>query len=177
MTHRSSALGAGALLLLGLSGDGVAQAGTPGAPGSRRPPARNQVAIDAGPVAALGVSYARRIGESRFMGGLGLGFAWEWNEHTFTRQVWEAVHVDPFFRYVFRGVLHADFGLSYLHFVPTDDTDERGSFIGPFVSLSAGYRFVFAGAALRAGWVSGDVPSEGGVIFTVHVRGVIPWGR
>lgn len=176
MKRTSYVLGAGALLLLGLPGDCLAQAG---ASDTSRPhlPERNQIAIDAGPVAALGVSYARRVGESWLLGGLGLGFAWEWNEHTFTRQVWEAIHFEPFFRYVLRDVLHADFGISYLRFVPTDDTDENGNFIGPFVSLSGGYRYLFAGAALRAGWASGDVPSEGGVIFTVHLRGVIPWGR
>ena len=174
--HRSYVLGAGALFIALPTGECLAQAGTSDTARAYRP-ARNHVAIEAGPVYAFGLSYARRIQDSRFMGGLGFGYAFEWNEHSFTRNVWDAGHFELFGRYVLQDFVHADAGFSYLQFAPEDDTSDSGNFIGLFASLSAGYRFAFVGGALRAGRVGGDVPSETGTILSVHARVVIPWGR
>lgn len=61
--------------------------------------ARSQLAFEGSPTFAGAVSYARRVQDSRVLLGLGTGFAWELNDHSFSREVWNVMHVEAFARY------------------------------------------------------------------------------
>ncbi len=140
-------------------------------PGNAVP--RNQIAVEAGPTYAFGLSYARRFARLPVLGGFGLGFAWEWNENTFDVNVWEAIHGELFARYVPLEPLQLDLGLSFMQFTPEDDTPDNDGFVGAYLAAAVGYRWVFAGGALRLGLSGG----ESGVIWNPFLRLVIPWGR
>ena len=105
---------------------------------------RSEFAIDAG-ILALGLSYARRLGTSRFsIGGGGWG-AWEPGvsvEHA----VLEPVGLLAFARYRPSKYAHADLGIGHLWYRTSDDCSGcSASFTGMRATVLVGYRFVFVG--------------------------------
>ncbi len=140
---------------------------------------RNQIALDGGSLLAFSLSYARRVKDTDFSVGGGLGFAWELNMHTFGRaHVWSVVHLEGFVRYQVLQALMVDLGVTAMKYYWADDcSDCTGTFLGLHSAAMVGYRFVFIGVNARLGWKSDERHgSEFGVILSPQVRIVIPWG-
>lgn len=145
---------------------------TAGALHGQSPTPRNQLALDAGNTYAFGVSYVRRIQSSPFLFGGRLGFAWELNDHSFTRQVWNVIHIEAFGRIQPVPWFHGDLGVSLATTSPADDTSEKRSFYGLYAAAMIGYRFIFIGPQIRVGVLDSDF----GRITNLAVRAVLPFG-
>jgi hypothetical protein len=105
--------------------------------------------------------------------GLGSGFAWELNNHSFDRQVWNVLHLEAFTRYQRNERFQGELGLSVAASAPTDDTTEQRIFVGLYSSVMVGHRVLFVGPQARLGFLG----SEFGAIANLAIRGVIPVGR
>ena len=123
--------------------------------------------------AAVAVTYAHRLEESRLLMGFGVGFAWEWNDHSFDRQVWNVFHVEGFARYQPLPFFQGEGGVSLSMSSPTDDTNASRGFFGLYGAAMVGYRYLFFGPQVRAGYLD----NEFGTIRTFAVRAVLPLGR
>jgi hypothetical protein len=137
---------------------------------------RNQLALEAG-FLSLGVSYARRIGATPWSVGAGVWGAWE-PPSTFEGSFFEPVGVVAFGRYRAAPWLHADLGLTAARYQWADDcSDCGGSFVGARSAALVGYRWIFIGPELSAGWASDDHNgSQFGMFFGGQVRLVLGWG-
>jgi hypothetical protein len=138
---------------------------------------RNEVALDIGYVAG-GLSFARRVGESRWSIGAGLWGAWE-PPNTFDRDVLEPLGVVVFGRYQPLPWLHADVGLTGARYQWADDrSDCSGTFVGVRTAILAGHRFIFIGPEVSAGVVNDDLHgSDFGAIWGAQRRLVFRCGR
>ena len=138
--------------------------------------ARNQLALEAG-FLSLGVNYARRIGETPWSVGAGAWGAWE-PPNTFEGNFFEPIGVNVFGRYHAAPWLHADLGVTAARYLWADDcSDCNGSFVGARSAALVGYRWIFVGPELSAGWASDDRNgSQFGVVFGGQVRLVLGWG-
>ena len=109
-----------------------------------------QVALELG-VLAGGLSYARRVGLSRFLVGLGILGAWE-PPATVEQAVLEPIGAMLFARYQPRDWLTADLGPAAMSYRTSDDCSTcSATFLGARATLMVGYRFIFAGPAVAAG--------------------------
>jgi hypothetical protein len=146
-------------------------------PPSHWTPGRNQIGLDGG-VLSGGVSFARRLGPSRFGLGGGIWYAWE-PKHDFDRNVWETGSVHGFVRYWLPPVLQIEAGPAVLQYVWSDDcSDCNGSFAGVRLAGKAGYRYVFVGPAVWIGWVSDRrYGSQFGTIIDLQITITIGFGR
>ncbi len=133
---------------------------------------RNQVTLEASPTWAGSVTYARRMHDSDFLLGLGGGFAWELNEHSFDREVWNVVHLEGFARYEAAPWFHGDLGLSAAFTSPGDDTAEQRSFFGLYAAAMAGYGVIFVGPQARLGFLGSKI----GWIGNLAIRIALPFG-
>ena len=151
-------------LALIVAGPLAAQSATP----------RSQLTFEGSPTWAGAVTYARRVQDSHFLFGVGTGFAWELNNHSFERQVWNVIHVEGFARYQSVQWFHGEMGLSVAATSPADDTSEQRKFVGLYAAAMIGYEGVlFVGPQTRLGLLDSDF----GHITNVAVRVVIPIGR
>lgn len=139
---------------------------------------RNQLALEAGDLLAFSVSYVRRIIDTDFGVGAGVGFAWELNRHNFNANIWEATHGEVFVRYQLERLVQLDLGVTAMRYFWTDDCSEcMGTFFGLHSAAMVGYRYFFVGVNARLGWKNDDwYGSEFGVILSPQVRVVVPWG-
>ncbi|NIR47270.1 hypothetical protein GWO43_02230 [candidate division KSB1 bacterium] len=133
-----------------------------------------QLGFDVGRIYSFSVSYAHRIAGSDFFLGVGIGGAWEENNHTFNKNIWNVFHGEFFARYEPLEFIHMDLGASLLGFSPHDDDDRRGDFKGGYVSLMFGYRYIFFGLNLRIGEATDYRGSEFGTITSPVARIRIP---
>ena len=135
-------------------------------------PPRTQWSLDVSPTYAGAITFARRLENSQLMWGLGTGFGWELNNHTFDRQFWNVLHLEGFARYQPAPRFQADVGLSVAASSPTDDTSEQRVFLGLYSSALIGHRFLFFGPQARLGFLDSDF----GVQWNFAVRAVLPLG-
>ena len=137
---------------------------------------RNQLALEAG-FLSLGLNYARRIGATPWSVGAGVWGSWE-PPSTFEGSFFEPVGVVAFGRYRAAPWLHADLGLTAARYAWADDCSEcSGSFVGARSAALVGYRWIFIGPELSAGWASDDHNgSQFGMFFGGQVRLVLGWG-
>ena len=138
--------------------------------------ARNQLALEAG-FLSLGLNYARRIGETPWSVGACVWGAWE-PPSTFEGSFFEPVGAVVFGRYRAAPWLHADVGVTAARYLWADDcSDCSGSFMGARSAALVGYRWIFVGPELSAGWASdGRNGSQFGLFFGGQVRLVLGWG-
>lgn len=135
---------------------------------------RSQLTFEGSPTWAGAVTYARRMQDSHFLWGVGTGFAWELNNHSFEGQVWNVIHVEGFARYQPVRWFHGEMGLSVAATSPADDTSERRNFVGLYAAAMIGYGGVlFVGPQARLGFLASDF----GHITNLAVRVVIPIGQ
>ncbi len=140
---------------------------------------KNQIALDVGGELIYSLSYVRRVGGTNLSLGGRLGFGWEFNSHSFDRNIWEAPHVEIFARYQpFQG-LQLDSGPTLMSYIYTDDCSEcTGTFLGIYLAAGVGYGPLFVGPWVRIG--SADDRrhgSEFGTIWSIHVRLALSWGK
>lgn len=141
----------------------IAQSATP----------RSQLAFEGSPTWAGAVTYARRLRDSHVLLGLGVGAAWELNNNSFDRQVWNVLHVEGFARYQPARWFHGEGGLSLAVTSPADDTSETRTFVGLYAAAMVGLRgILFVGPQSRVGFLD----SELGHITNLAARVVIPIG-
>lgn len=133
---------------------------------------RHQLSLDVGNELAIAVAYARRAGATPFLVGVRAGYAFELNDNTFDREVWDVFHAEAFLRYQPRDLIQAEVGISILGSSPADDTNERRTFYGMYAALMLGYRYVFVGPQLRLG----EIESQFGAIAGIAMRWVLPFG-
>lgn len=135
---------------------------------------RSQLAFEGSATWAGAVTYARRVQDSPVLLGVGTGVAWELNDHSFERQVWNVIHVEGFARYQPVFWFHGELGLSFATTSPADDTSEGREFVGLYAATMVGYRgILFVGPQARLGLLESDF----GRITNLAVRAVIPIGR
>lgn len=139
-------------------------------------PRRNQAALEVGYLSG-GLSYARRIGDTPFSGGVGVWGAWE-PPGTFDRSVWEPLGLTVFARYRASEWLHADVGLTGARYLWADDcSDCSGTFVGVRTAVLVGRGRVFIGPELAAGRASDDRHgAELGILWGAQLRIVHEWG-
>lgn len=108
--------------------------------------------------------------------GIGIGYSWEEDNvySTFSKNIWNAFHIDLYGRYQPWPFLHADLGISYLSFNPHDDDTRSGSFFGGYTSVGIGYRYVFLAANMRFGRAKDYQGSEFGITISPLLRFTIP---
>lgn len=133
---------------------------------------RSQFSLEASPTLAGAITYAHRTANPHLLLGLGGGFAWELNEHSFERHVWNVIHFEGFARYEPAPWLQADLGLSVASTAPGDDTSEHRAFMGLYGAAMIGYRPVFFGPQVRYGWLDSEV----GWIRNFAIRVALPVG-
>ncbi|HET7463695.1 MAG TPA: hypothetical protein VFJ82_20740 [Longimicrobium sp.] len=138
---------------------------------------RNQVTLEAG-VLELGVSYARRLGESPFSVGAGVWGAWE-PPSTFDGNVFEPAGLQVFARYRPVEWFHTDVGLTAARYQSADDCSEcTGTLAGVRAAALVGHRMVFVGPEVTAGWADDELNgSRFGLLYGAQVRVVIGWGN
>ena len=138
--------------------------------------AGGQLAIELG-VLSGGLSYARRLGSSRFLLGLGLWGAWE-PPTTVEQPVLEPVGAVLFARYQPSTWLMADVGPAALTYRTSDDCSTcSATFLGARVALMVGYRFIFVGPDIAVGsFSSSGRGSEFGMMYGAQLRFVIGGG-
>lgn len=134
---------------------------------------RTQWGLEFSPTWAGAVTYAHKLDASHVMLGLGWGFAWKLNNHSYDRNVWEVLHLEALARYQPAASFQGELGLSVASSAPTDDTSERRVFVGLCSSALVGYRFLFVGPQARVGFLD----SEFGWIANAAIRGILPIGR
>ena len=144
----------------------------------RDPPrsAAGKFAIDVG-ILDGGVSYATRLGASKFRAGLGLWGAWE-PAASVEQLVVEPIGGVLFLRYQPSSYLMADLGPTAMTYRTSDDCSTcSGSFLGVRSTVLVGYRFVFLGPELAAGsFRSRGRSSEFGIMYGAQLRFVIGGG-
>ncbi|MFQ5652596.1 MAG: hypothetical protein ACE5IY_21900 [bacterium] len=140
---------------------------------------KNQFALDVGGLLNHSISYARRVGDTNLSVGVGLGFGWELNSHSFERDIWNAGHIVVFGRYQLSNTLQVDLGPTLLGYVWADDCSEcTDTFVGLQLVALAGYRFVFIGPWVRTGFADDRKHgSEFGTIWGLQARLALSWGR
>ncbi|UCC25841.1 MAG: hypothetical protein JSU98_01845 [Gemmatimonadales bacterium] len=132
-------------------------------------PPRSQLGFELSPTWAGAITYARRMDDSNRLWGIGGGFAWELNDHSFDRQVWNVVHIEGFTRYQPVPWFQGDLGLSGAITSPADDTSETRTFVGIYAAAMVGPRFLLFGPQFRFGMLG----SETGWIANVALRVVL----
>jgi len=137
---------------------------------------KNQISIDLGALTFF-IAYAHRIQNTKWSFGGGLGFAWELNQHSFERNVYEPGYIAAFIRYQYSHIFQFDIGPTLMRYFWTDDCSEcRGTFVGLQTTASVGYKFVFLTPCLWVGSASDDRHgSEFGTIWNIQLRFLIPW--
>lgn len=126
-----------------------------------------QLSLDGGPIDypkySGAISFAFRKNQ-RWLWGLRLGFVWEDNLNSFQEiEIWDVFHADFFLRYYSSDYFYMDFGGSFLAHSPADETDEKRLFVGGYLSLSLGYKYIFFSPVIRLGYAG----KEGfGIIFS-----------
>ena len=140
---------------------------------------KNQIGIDIGGYYDFSLNYSRRIVNSNFSVGGGFGFAFELNDHSFDRNIWEAGHIIIFARYQYSDFVQIDAGPTFLGYLYADDCNEcSGSFVGFQTSASFGYKFVFVGPNVRLGWADDNKHGTAfGIIWNLQLRIIVGWGR
>lgn len=141
-------------------------------------PKKNQLAFDVGGRLNFSLSYARRIGDTNFSCGGGLGYG-SFYSHSFEGNIFATSHVELFARYQPSQGLQLDFGATGIGYYWTDDCSEcTGTFIGLYFSAGIGHRIVFIGPWLRIGYASDNRNRSGfGIIRGLQLRWVIGWGK
>ena len=144
---------------------------------SQRVARAHQVAVEAG-IVSLGVSYARRVGETPLSLGGGVWGSWE-PAGSFERNVWEPITASLFARYAASRWVRADLGATAGRFLYADDCSEcSGTLVGLRSDLYVGHRWLSIGpwATLALASDARD-GSEAGVLWGVQARTIIGWDQ
>lgn len=159
------------------SGDGSAPAALESIRSARGVDGRNQVTLEAG-VLELGVSYARRLGESPWSVGAGVWGAWE-PPKTFDGTLFEPVGLQLFTRYRPVKWFHTDVGLTAASYHWADDCSEcTATLAGVRTVALVGQKTVFVGPELSAVWTDDELNgSRFGFLYGAQVRVVVGWGN
>lgn len=138
--------------------------------------ASGQLAIDLGNLAG-GLSYATRLGTSRFRLGLGIWGAWE-PATTVEQPVLEPIGAVLFIRYQPNASLMADLGPAVMTYRTSDDCSTcSATFLGVRSTVLVGYRFVFIGPEVAVGSFRGaGRDAELGIMYGAQLRFVIGGG-
>ena len=142
-------------------------------------PYKYQLALDILNTYSFSINYAGRIPDSKISVGAELGFAFEYNSHSYDRNIWEAGSFVGFARYSFSHVVHMDLGLAAMLYYYADDcSDCTGTFIGIHSALQLGYKYFYFGPKIKVGWASDDRNETAfGIICNFQLRLVLPWGK
>lgn len=135
-----------------------------------------QLAIELG-VLSAGLSYAQRLGSSRFRLGLGLWGAWE-PATTVDQPVLEPIGGVLFVRYQPSSSVMVDLGPAVMSYRTSDDCSTcSATFMGVRSAVLVGYRFVFIGPEVALGsFSSGGRGKEFGIMYGAQLRFVIGGG-
>jgi hypothetical protein len=138
---------------------------------------RNHLGIDVGMLQG-GLSYARRVGQSKLSVGGGIWGAWEpWN--SFESPVLEAAGVELFLRAHPSPDAHFEVGPSLLRYQWADDCSECSATLTGIRAAGMVGKGVFSlGPTVRLGYVTGT-PSgnEIGVLWGLQFRLLFSWGE
>ncbi len=119
----------------------------------RQSQAFSQLSLDFGPFHGA-VAYAGSVSEGGIGLGVGAGFSWQELSLPTDKNILDVLHGEVFLRFHPGSWIFIDLGATVMRYAPFDDSSERGTFFGGYLTPMVGWKWIFVGPQAAIGRAS-----------------------